>query len=309
MILQISDAVPDLLLQYIPDLIYASNFLSAQFNEDMSASGVSEAFLKAESLLVPAFIAWSSVIGTFFGFESTLTTSRNHKRKLTGSSMVTEDKQLVTPSGTVRLRRFSARSRHESFTSYPSTPVKASSPIDPSATTMGLPQTSSRQSSMTSDERESPVSGKKHARKRETRLQDRRRFPPFREFAILPTQRVTRYVLLYKGALFSLGEVNMRYLTNDNQIYSSIPKLHLRRDLLWKRLLEQLLAWHRNVTKSRTRRTWYPLKPHQLPNYTSFFGVLTIFPDLHSYYSKFCISRLCYCYDTSCPFSQIITSM
>lgn len=201
-LLQICDTAPSLLLQYIPALLDASKVLSIQFNEDMSASGVSRAFLHVESILEPAFTAWSSVVGAFFGLQASTIPSRNHKRKLTGSSIVAEEKQLVTSSGTIRLRRISARSRHETSTSYPSTPVQSASPVSASASTTWPPQVSSSQPSQSSDGRESTMSAKKSLRKKEARSQDRRRMPPFRELAILPTQRVTRYALLYKGAHF-----------------------------------------------------------------------------------------------------------
>lgn len=186
-------------MKYIPALLYASKVLSAQFNEDMSASGVSHAFVNTESILEPAFTAWSSVVGIFFGLQSSVIPSRNHKRKLTSSSVVMDEKQFITSSGTIRVRRMSARSRLEKTTSFPSAPVQATSPTSAGSSTAWLPQVSSSQPGVSSNERESLMSLAKGSKKKEARLQEKKRMPPFRELAILPTQRVTRYVLLYKG--------------------------------------------------------------------------------------------------------------
>ncbi|GJJ13357.1 hypothetical protein Clacol_007609 [Clathrus columnatus] len=58
---------PPLLLQYLPALISASRAFIARLAEDPSTWGVSAAFLGNEEALEAAFVAWSGVVGQFFG--------------------------------------------------------------------------------------------------------------------------------------------------------------------------------------------------------------------------------------------------
>lgn len=55
------------MLQYLPALISASYAFCASLAEDPSAWGVSAAFLSNEEALEAAFVAWSGVVGEFFG--------------------------------------------------------------------------------------------------------------------------------------------------------------------------------------------------------------------------------------------------
>ncbi|THH05228.1 hypothetical protein EW145_g4950 [Phellinidium pouzarii] len=199
----VSDIVPTLLLQYLPALIGASKNLSAQFNEDMSALGVSNALVNVELSLETAFVAWSGVVGEFFGFKRGSIPLKKRKRETVNPGITAEANRSLESSA-VKVRCISMSGHDEPYIG------------NPLSETLQVSRTATMSSSMhwlfrpafsqvtegTINEKESFAGLRKSFRRREARIKEqmeRRRKPPFRDLAILPTQRVTRYVLLYKG--------------------------------------------------------------------------------------------------------------
>ncbi|KAI5121309.1 hypothetical protein M0805_003776 [Coniferiporia weirii] len=201
----VSDAVPTLLLQYVPALINASKVLSAHFNEDMSASGVSNAFVTVESTMENAFVAWSGVVGEFFIKRDSLSVTKL-KREVASTAIITENNHHLVESGSSKVRCVSMHGHDESHvTPSVSATSRVSRAINTSSSIHWLFRPAFAHTPGDSNEEKESFPGlRKSFRLKELRVKEekeRRRRPPFRDLAILPTQRVTRYVLLYKDLL------------------------------------------------------------------------------------------------------------
>lgn len=234
---QVSDAVPSLLLQYLPALIGASKILSFRFLDDMSTLGIADAFPAVITALEAAFVPWSGVVGEFFkgSRESSYEgLSPKRKRKSTLTGILTEE-DMPTDFGAVKVRCLSMHGLDKSQSRRSSTHIagmgqdvtmtswapQASSRAQwltrpPPFTAEPLDisdQTNSHSSSKDKDafafatlkkslsRRESRIRSKESKEEREREEKERRRLPSFRDLAILPTQRVTRYVLLFQDLL------------------------------------------------------------------------------------------------------------
>ncbi|KAF9469786.1 hypothetical protein BDZ94DRAFT_27289 [Collybia nuda] len=160
---------PPLMLRYAGELISASVTLLKRMEEDPSAWGLAAAFLAAEEDVEAAFVAWCGAVGEWFeGGGECEDPEMPPKRKGSKASVNMEE---VSP-----LRRTVSTWRR-SFPSIPSLTISVgAAPLPPSAF-------SNRRKDK---EREAPAAKRK---------------PPVRDLAILPTQRVMRYVLLYRGKL------------------------------------------------------------------------------------------------------------
>lgn len=174
------------MLAYLPALLHASEVLLKRLSEDPSAWGVSTAFMGCEEELEAAMVAWSGVAGQFF----------SEKRK------------------SKSWRRPRTRSGSQSQTSVPSSPTSTIPPVPPvpsvvscgsgdSATGAFPPKlvlmsdkSTEKEKKGGADERteKADVEDEKKAKKGERKLS-------VRDLAIQPTQRVMRYVMLYRGML------------------------------------------------------------------------------------------------------------
>lgn len=238
---QVIDHIPSLINQYLPALLSASKLLSQHFNEDPSAWGVSNAIMAAEAALELAFVAWCGVVGEFFGGkrESPPPTRRPGIRDVPISALVAKEEFVSTTitkttiATTVihehRSGGDASKARAVSMHGLPEAYVASAS----SATTMTASKSSSAWNASThwlfrpafasgpleAIEEKSGSSSRqkslKHTGRNHSSGGDKRRTPPFRELAILPTQRVTRYVLLYKGDItfiwLECSEANAAY--------------------------------------------------------------------------------------------------
>jgi hypothetical protein len=170
------------MLTYLPALLHASEVLLKGLSEDPSAWGVSTAFMGCEDELEAAMVAWSGVAGQFF--------SKKRKSK--------------------SWRRPRSRSGSQTHISVSSSPSSMNIPPVPSmkpgaggdGTTAEAPPKlvlmGDKEKKPESDERSEKAREKadaedeKKARKAERKLS-------VRDLAIQPTQRVMRYVMLYRG--------------------------------------------------------------------------------------------------------------
>ncbi|KAJ4489725.1 hypothetical protein C8J55DRAFT_307533 [Lentinula edodes] len=163
---------PALLLAYLPALIQASEKLLSQMEMNPSAAGVAEAFLACEDQLELAFLGWCGIIGGFFAgaydnpsIKRTRTSSASFGRKdprkggYFDSSMKRRVGSWGKRLGSIRSRSWSMSGR--------------------SATELA--------------EYKVEVSFEE---KKELRME--RHVYSVRELAILPTQRVMRYTLLFR---------------------------------------------------------------------------------------------------------------
>ncbi|KAJ7170135.1 hypothetical protein C8R46DRAFT_224367 [Mycena filopes] len=169
---------PPLMRAYAAALAKESANLLRRMEEDPSAWGVAAAFLGAEDALEAALVGWCGVVGGWFVDGAIPTPPRRLSKMRTGSvgcgEELGEGSEAVRPTAK---RAASWRKRGSSFLSFPSSlslslSSAATSPDTPSATT---------------------------TRARSKRERDAR--PAVRDLAIVPTQRVMRYVLLYRDLL------------------------------------------------------------------------------------------------------------
>ena len=169
----------------------------------MSTTCVSYAFIQSKSALEDAFIAWSGVVGEFFGRKREIPIQPKHKRGATISSVTTKEAHLAVTDEDFH-RSKSMQSHEEAYITpaTDATEVKTASGRVRRTTSMQwlFRPAFSQPPSDDSDVKESFLSLRKSFRGVSGTSDSRkRRKPPFRELAILPTQRITRYVLLYKG--------------------------------------------------------------------------------------------------------------
>ena len=178
----------------------------------MSTAGVSESFSSVAGVLERSLVAWSGVVGEFFSNDRNVSSSSRRKREtrlgVTTEGVITRgiinEEDLPTEFGVVKVRCVSVHkhgngsaARHSSVRVLGTDPPARSS----SAHWLFRPAFTQDPAALSISREPSSILRKGLSRRGLTIKDDRerRRKPSFRESAILPTQRVTRYVLLYKG--------------------------------------------------------------------------------------------------------------
>ncbi|KAK0199131.1 hypothetical protein F5146DRAFT_920146 [Armillaria mellea] len=149
---------PALMLTYLPALIEASEELLKRLEANPSAQGVATAFLSCEDKLDAALVGWCGVVGGFF-----VGTNEGVVKRERASSATTSRVDADAANGTIKRRVNSWGKRINSIKV-----LGGSTPSAPSQESHKLPS------------------------KRE------RSRPSVRDLAILPTQRIMRYTLLFK---------------------------------------------------------------------------------------------------------------
>lgn len=234
---QLRSQPPTLLLAYLPSLTAASCQLLDRFLSDPTAYGVSLAFAESEQQLEEAFLPWCSVVGSAFTNPSrSRSTGSIAPRKLIKqapkqisafdrwkpSDIFDTDSTRGGTNGNAvtkvfrRLSRGSTSSRPMSgenssagsliSDSTHSSECHASSP-PPKPNTAGSPppvfwhsNSEELPCDITRQRELHPRDSRRYLRCIETnRSREPSRICSFRELAILPTQRVMRYVLLFRG--------------------------------------------------------------------------------------------------------------
>jgi hypothetical protein len=165
---------PALMLSYLPALLHASQILLKGLSEDPSAWGVSTAFMGCEDELETAMVAWSTVAGQFF--------SGKGKSK--------------------SWRRARSRSNSQSNVSVPNSPSSLHIPpmpsLKPGGDGVGTKLKKNSKGEVDEKcEKTDEEEGKKATKRAERKLS-------VRDLAIQPTQRVMRYVMLYRGTFLYL---------------------------------------------------------------------------------------------------------
>ncbi|KAG1757854.1 hypothetical protein EDB19DRAFT_1901344 [Suillus lakei] len=198
---QTANQPPPLLLTYLPDLVRASEALLKAFLDDPSAWGVSTAFMACEDDIETAMVSWCSVAGSFFTDSSSHegeSASVGGKRRLR--------KSLPLSAATNPLATVVEKSSGNSPSASPSPP--------PLLTLMNEAGSRIRDRQRTVEHYwKVPDDGgaESHAERRpRVNSADSRskggpptRKQSVRDLAIQPTQRVMRYVLLYRDLLES----------------------------------------------------------------------------------------------------------
>ncbi|KAJ7446381.1 hypothetical protein B0H11DRAFT_2248826 [Mycena galericulata] len=176
---------PPLMRSYASALARESAGLLRRMEEDPSAWGVAAALLGAEEALEGALVGWCGVVGAWF-VDSRPGVPKRLSKMRTGSEILEEP---VTPTKW-RMRNSSGASSSAGV----ATPV-SSSPSLPAVPPPVPPIPSAGVLSASVPILEPPPSPFRARRKEK----DPR--PAVRDIAILPTQRVMRYVLLYRDLL------------------------------------------------------------------------------------------------------------
>ncbi|KAJ7754974.1 hypothetical protein DFH07DRAFT_743493 [Mycena maculata] len=154
---------PALMLAYMPALVQVSEDLLLKMEANPSAQGVAQAFLEGETGLEAAFVAWCGVAGGFFASADGQAGKAVRDRAASTSVLRETDSPLTMPLK----RRVTTwvQGRRNSFAR-----SREHLPAFPSGKHNGRPGTT-------------------------------RSLPSVRDLAILPTQRVMRYALLFKDLL------------------------------------------------------------------------------------------------------------
>jgi hypothetical protein len=189
------------MLTHVPALVQASEMLLKGFLEDPSAWGVSTTFMACEDELEATMVSWCAVAGTFFTDG--------------------DDTESGGLTGRWRLHKSGTMSGSQTLVSSPSSPVTRQSSV---LVSPQLPSVSSLMNSanrrikegqrigeeswwtggnVLADSESQALSPRKleSGNGRELNNQPSSRRFSVRDLAIQPTQRVMRYVLLYRGML------------------------------------------------------------------------------------------------------------
>lgn len=167
-IFQTLTAPPAVMLTYLPALIRASENLLKGLSQDPSAWGVSTAFMTCEDELESAMVAWSGVAGQFFAKK------RKSWRRSSHQNLSISSNPPVLPSHSSPL---TLNLLNSSTVFFPA---------------LGKYDNEKGEKSSESGEGVSDDRGSDKARRSERRVS-------VRDLAIQPTQRVVRYVMLYRG--------------------------------------------------------------------------------------------------------------
>ncbi|KAJ7109947.1 hypothetical protein C8R44DRAFT_883965 [Mycena epipterygia] len=164
---------PALMCAYAGALARESAGLLRRMEDDPSAWGVAAAFLGAEEALETALVAWCGVVGGWFVGAN----AAKGPRRLSKARQMSEGGEELEKE---KEPRMSWRTRRGSGASAPRPPPLRISSVG--ALSAGAPSVESRSAPTTPVPRE-------------------RERPAVRDLAILPTQRIMRYVLLYRDLL------------------------------------------------------------------------------------------------------------
>ena len=225
---------PALLLAYLPALTAASCQLLDRFLSDPTTDGVGLAFVESEQQLEEAFVPWCSVVGSAFANNPSRSRStgsiapRKLVKKATGrvsafdrwksSDILHTNSAIPFPRAgsngntvTNVFRRLSRSSTASSSSRPMSSEYSSTVSLVSDSAHSSECHTSSPSSFQNCNPEDLPC---KTTRQQESYPRDSRRYlsciessrpkepskmSSFRELAILPTQRVTRYVLLFRG--------------------------------------------------------------------------------------------------------------
>lgn len=185
---------PPLLLLHLPALISASQEFCNELQEDPSAWGVSTAFIRVEDLLERVFVGYCEVVGKIMiSCQHAASKKEGSHSRPTSSSKSRHNSRASSPASSefgfdqdVRRNQISAVPRSKSMPGKPlrwrmSLPVGSTSaempePMPPASTT---PSPLDQQGNSLANGRAKALTAS--------------------DIAIAPPQRVTRYVLLYRG--------------------------------------------------------------------------------------------------------------
>ncbi|PPQ72268.1 hypothetical protein CVT24_004685 [Panaeolus cyanescens] len=204
---------PALMLHYASDLLQVSKKLAEEMRGDVSVKGIARAFLKCEVEVERAFRRWCGVVGGWFV----------EGREFEESSSIAEE---VSVGHSMRARRSGRRMSMKQASLVEGEVLESANTVEDVAEdgVIGAPNVSPLKRNVSTWRRSLPsmvglghesshgiysAAWRKHERERSDaeekevreREKERKKRPAVRDLAILPTQRVMRYVLLYRDLL------------------------------------------------------------------------------------------------------------
>ncbi|KAG0702723.1 hypothetical protein DFH29DRAFT_920141 [Suillus ampliporus] len=198
---QTTSQPPPLLLTYLPDLVRASEVLLKAFLDDPSAWGLSTAFMAYEDDIETAMVSWCRVAGNFFtdspNNEVESASIRGKWRR--PKSLLLSATSPLTPVA----EKSSGNSPPASLPPLLTLMNEAGSRIRDRQRTVEQYWKVSDDGSTDSHTERSPRVNSVDGRAKESKGEHPIRRQSVRDLAIQPTQRVMRYVLLYRDLLES----------------------------------------------------------------------------------------------------------
>lgn len=179
---------PPLMLKYAEELTRVSMLYLGQLRGNPSAWGVAAAFLGAEEAIEGAFVRWCGSVGMWFkdgGYEA-------QKLELKDSMRGRRLSKVIKPKS----GEGSNEEIHKDDDAFPGALKKVSS------WRRSMSSLSDLSTSVSTKKKEKkatpPLASSSNGRERQRRS-SHVKMPSVRDLAILPTQRIMRYVLLYRG--------------------------------------------------------------------------------------------------------------
>jgi hypothetical protein len=156
---------------YVPALVNTSERLLRHMLDDPSAWGIASAFVKCEAALENALVSWCGIVGALFVGQ---TRTKGLARAGSFGSQREGARSVIWGGAKVMVDGMRRRNSTSSVPGYPLTRTRSLSPVRPFSTMLMRSKSTGKETEGTK--------------------------PSVRELAILPTQRVMRYVILYRGA-------------------------------------------------------------------------------------------------------------
>ena len=186
---------PPLMCDCAKDLLRVCERVLKEMEQDPSARGVSRAFLEGEEEIQGAYIGWCGVVGGWFSDDGE---SQN--------GIVPVGRSSLDLFEGVRRRKMRSRVGSRTDTDRQISPVKGPEEDDPSTTPLKRTVSTWRKS-MPALAFDTPLlyGDRKKDKESEWQATPSDRKVTVRNLAILPTQRVMRYAMIYQGNFFVIG--------------------------------------------------------------------------------------------------------
>jgi len=230
---------PPLMLTYVDQLVKLSQSYLASMLSDPSSSGVATAFLHVEQPMDNVFVRWCSVVGLWF--DNTKDNPRHYPRKLTKSCKCLND-ELKGPE-----QDDHDQDEHE----------------DDLLAGSRLKINSWRRSLASLTDLATNTQKKDKTLLLQSPINSKPKKPSIRDLAILPTQRIMRYVLLYRG-LFSICYLTITLTPFDTDLLTHTPSTSPSHDLV-QRAADAALRIAQKCDRAQTNSAFIVNTTHKVP--------------------------------------------
>jgi hypothetical protein len=189
---------PPLMIHYASQLAAVSQRFLTHLEADPSALGVAAAFLGVEEPLEGAFVGWCGVVGIWFEAPSSPMIPKRRLSKGRSEEDIPEFGASAAHTGNGYIRRNGNSWRRN---------VPTMTSLNESTATLSQGLTPSFSYSFLNWRRDRSGNGPS--------TNGNTKKPPVRDLAILPTQRVLRYVLIYRGQFQRIFATRLFHINRD----------------------------------------------------------------------------------------------